>query len=172
MIKLVWSVLQNKVGCVFVVRERLEREKALALKMEVERAAREKERREQEQRKRALEERRRLVRETPTSRPHLALCWSFSFFSPCRRAPGGAAEAGCRGEGSSGAGSCSPERGSSQAGETHTAESSSSSKRRAKRVQCGKSSTWQIVSLALSWGHHGSTDGSLVGGRPYFRWSK
>lgn len=50
----------------FIVRERLEREKALALKMEVERAAREKERKEQEQRRRALEERRRLVSDTPS----------------------------------------------------------------------------------------------------------
>lgn len=66
----------------FLFRERLEREKALALKMEVERAAREKERKEQEQKRRALEERRRLVREPPTSpHPHRPLAGaSHSFF--------------------------------------------------------------------------------------------
>lgn len=40
----------------------MEREKALALQRELERAAREKERRELEERRKALEERRKLVR--------------------------------------------------------------------------------------------------------------
>lgn len=43
-------------------RERVEKEKALALQRELERAAREKERRELEEKRKALEEKRKLVR--------------------------------------------------------------------------------------------------------------
>lgn len=43
-------------------RERAEKEKALALQRELERAAREKERRELEEKRKALEEKRKLVR--------------------------------------------------------------------------------------------------------------
>lgn len=48
--------------CGLFFRERVEKEKALALQRELERAAREKERRELEEKKKALEEKKRLVR--------------------------------------------------------------------------------------------------------------
>lgn len=56
--------IDSRVCCTDLVsvRERVEREKALALQRELERAAREKERRELEERRKALEERRKLVR--------------------------------------------------------------------------------------------------------------
>lgn len=54
-----WSIYSRV--CLFF-RERVEKEKALALQRELERAAREKERRELEEKRKALEEKRKLVR--------------------------------------------------------------------------------------------------------------
>lgn len=60
MVKKKWIHLLSNLLLLYF-RERVEKEKALALQRELERAAREKERRELEEKRKALEEKRKLV---------------------------------------------------------------------------------------------------------------